>query len=937
MAAASISGLGEPVTATVTHCRTAGDLAGSGCVFAKAARVALLACLVVAGSQAGAADFSRAQKIYVPPTKIERRLDFAALREREAAAGHYSTSQYLPPAGSLPSAPVKVSKSGLVPPPPPVAPTILPAGHASTIVPPPPPATPLIASSPQPGASSTQRSIQAAARKVAGSTTSFASGARARAQELIKQGNLEEADSVLRNAFKTAPRDALVKRDLAALSMQRAEKFLAGKDLDSALKAAREAVYVDPSSSQASALLDKILSDSGVNPSDAAERIRAADLLASQGRDTAATVEYRAALKLKPSAAAHVGLGNLAARSGQKALAKSEYLKAIEAEPGSAAAHRQLGLLELSANDTVGANTDLSRAVILDPQDKIAGKALVDLWQRQVSRAPNDANAHLGLARAYQLTGDLKSAQSEYRQVVRIDPNHPNLPAARQSFKLALARQEAERNLQAARTLEGQGALAAAHDKVLEALSLNPADASTRLYQGQLLEKMGQPQQARNAYMEVLREDPNNIFAAQRLKALPGGAAQAPIAGAPALASGEAPPLSSIPPARVDHVTSLSNFLVSLRNHSLAEKNRLEGIEDHARKRLGSITHDVLGTPGLSSPGAGPVASAAPVQAPGPFSAPAAIAASALGSTGLSALAGAATGGFAGGGGGASPSPAGASAGTGAATHLLSGAPTNAAPPPAAYEEKVRQLEEQNRQLKTQLEQVQRSIQTMQVPAAYQGHTAGRQAGPPAAPPFAAAGFANPLAAPQAALSGRPLTAPGGASGPAVAPPGGLPLGTFQPAAGAPIAALPSFMPPAAAVGTPVSAAPAAAPLGVPQSLKGMPAGVVPQAPPVRLELEGLKPSGNSVLLKVVLRNDRDTALDLPATAIFRSATAPDTPVKMSFPARAVPPHSQLHGTIKVPRQQLDPSADLFIPHLLPAASGMPDVRLTVPVVATGS
>jgi tetratricopeptide (TPR) repeat protein len=890
----------------------------------------LLYCLVVAGSQAGAADFSHAQKIYVPPTKIERRLDFAALREREAAAGHYSTSQYLPSSGSAPSAPVKVSKSGLVPPPPPVAPTILPAGHASTIVPPPPPATPLIAATPQPGASTTQSLVQAAARKVTGSTTSFLAGARSRAQELIKQGNLEEADSVLRNAFKAAPKDALVKRDLAALSMQRAEKFLAGADLDSALKAAREAVYVDPSSSQASALLDKILRDSGVNPTDPGQRVKLGDLLASQGRDTAATVEYRAALKLKPSAAAHVGLGNLAARNGQKALAKSEYLKAVEAEPGSAAAHRQLGLLELSANDTVGANTDLSRAVILDPQDKAAGKALVDLWQRQVSKAPNDANAHLGLARAYQLTGDLKSAQSEYRQVVRIDPNHPNLPAARQSFKLVLARQEAERNIQAARTLEGQGALAAAHDKVLEALSLNPADAGTRLYQGQLLEKMGQLQQARIAYMEVLRDDPNNVAAAQRLKALPAGAAQAPMAAAPAIAPGEAPPLSSIPPARVDHVTSLSNFLLTLRNHSLAEKNRLEGIEDNARKKLGSITHDVLATPGLSSPSRGPVAGTAPAEAPGHFSAPAAIAASALGSTGLSALAGAALGGITGGARDASPSqptPASASAGTGAAAHLLSGAPTSAAPPPAAYEQKVRQLEDENRQLKTQLEQVQRSIQTMQLPAAYQGPAAGSLAGP--GPPVPAPGFTRAPAMP-------PNQIP---SPPAAGLPGGTPLGTFQPAQGAPIAALSPFMPPVAAGGMPGSAAPAAAPTGPLKARPGMPPAVVPYVPPVRLELEGLKPSGNSVLLKVVLRNDRDTALNLPAnrTAVFRSATAPDTPVKMSFPARQVAPHGELHGTIKVPRKQLDPSSDVFIPHLLPAESGMADVRLTVPVAATGS
>src|SRR5262249_19303534 len=98
-----------------------------------------------------------------------------------------------------------------------------------------------------------------------------------------------------------------------------------------------------------------------------------------------------------------------------------------------------MGLFKLSSeDDVVGASADLSRAVIINSKDKVAGKALIDLWQKQVAKNPNNANSHLGLARAYQLVGDLKAAQAEYREVVRIDPNHPNLPACRQSFKLAL-------------------------------------------------------------------------------------------------------------------------------------------------------------------------------------------------------------------------------------------------------------------------------------------------------------------------------------------------------------------------------------------------------------------------------------------------------------------------------------------------------------------
>src|SRR5207244_3734283 len=109
--------------------------------------------------------------------------------------------------------------------------------------------------------------------------------------------------------------------------------------------------------------------------------------------------------------------------------------------------------------------SDLSHALTLDPSDTASKKTLLELWQHQVSHNPKDANAHLGLARAYQLGGDLPSAQSEYRQVVRLDPTNPNLPAARQSFKLALARQEARRSLEAAKTLEAHGAAKEAYQK----------------------------------------------------------------------------------------------------------------------------------------------------------------------------------------------------------------------------------------------------------------------------------------------------------------------------------------------------------------------------------------------------------------------------------------------------------------------------------------
>lgn len=734
--------------------------------------------------------------------------------------------------------------------------------------------------------------------------------ARAKAQQLIKQGKLEDADFVLRGAHKVAPKDTLVTNDLFNLSLKRSRKFLTSKDMESASKAAREALYLNPSSGTASDLLNQVLKKSGINPLDPAARLKLGDQLAGQGRDTAALVEYRSSLKLKPSAAAHVGLGNMLLRSGQKSKAKDEYQLALETDPNSSAAHRQIGLLKLSSGDTIGANTDLSRAVILDPKDKIAGKALTELWQKQVAKHPDDANSRLGLARAYQITGDLQSAQSEYRQVVRIDPNHPNLPACRQSFKLALARQEAGRYVDAAHTLESQGALADAHGKVAEALAICPTDPGYRLYQGQLLERLGQYQQAHDAYLGVLKCDPNNVQAAQRLNGLPSllGAppstttsfAAPPATGAPPAATSaitaapaalgpfvEQPPLPTLPAAPSlapsalpagDHVSSLSNFITQLRNQSMTQQKVDQAAERKASDALdralqppstgGSTASSLVaaGLTGLAGAAAAGLAAGDPLKSSGApgnssdFNPPvvvmpplpnSSLAASTASQAATSAMP-------------VTVPPA--------TTHQLSTLPSSApvaqSMDPLTYQ-RLLFAEQQNKSLSQQLQQTQQALQQLQQTA---------------------------------------VNAPVSSDVNNIAPPSPLPAGT------------PTFGPPPSYVPPPAN------PQGYPiqSPLPGSP-------PPVRFELESVSHSDKGVQLKVVLKNDQNVPLPLtPAmTGIVRSLGSPDAFVKVNFKDKQVPAHGKVRGTVKIPTAQISPTADLFIPNLLPAPNMQHDVHLT--------
>jgi tetratricopeptide (TPR) repeat protein len=197
-----------------------------------------------------------------------------------------------------------------------------------------------------------------------------------------------------------------------------------------------------------------------------------------------------------------------------------EYTQMFEIDYNSSTALRQRALMRYANQDVVGANSDLSRALTLNPNDRAAAEILLDLWRRQVSAYPKSVNSHLGLARAFLLTGDLDSAQAEYKEVVRLDPENPQLPAARAYVKQALAKRAALKYFETAKTLAGASDVSDAYEKVNEALALCPKNASMLLFKGQLAERAGNYAEARQLYLIVLNEEPKNVQAAKGLKTL---------------------------------------------------------------------------------------------------------------------------------------------------------------------------------------------------------------------------------------------------------------------------------------------------------------------------------------------------------------------------------------------------------------------------------
>lgn len=643
---------------------------------AVALTVALAAPLVTA-NRCDAADFSHAKKVVVPPSSIPRRYDYSSSSGREAGLpsgyeANYDGGNYASYPNSSSSASSSSSysksagKSGLVPPPPPVTPSLLPSSLAGDV--PPPPGAPSIVSrtSPysgypgissssqpntpaSPGSStitsngyqqtnadpirSTSLNRHSTAQKVNkhGAESSAVSQITARADALVKEGKLAQAQDLLESYDKVYPKNAALNHKLSEVSLDRAKYYMRHDDYVEGAKQARTALAHNSNNTEAKQALEQILRHHGIEPQHSLSRVKIGDLLFSQGKLKEARVEYESALKVDHSSSAYIGLGNIALRENKLKEAKNHYQLALEKEPESSIALRQLGIVRYKLKDVVGANADLTRALVLNQDDKLAGQTLVELWQRQVSMHQKDANSHLGLARAHQLAGDLKSAQNSYRTVVSIDPNHPNLPAARQSFKLALARQEAQNHYDAAKTLDASGAITEAYAKSAQSVALSPGDMKFRLYQAELAERIGNYPEAKHLYLEVLRQDPNNLTAANKIKtlaallaksdathalrgpldeiglraqagALPGIASNQgatpgslhSLLGTPQAGNAEGPALKTLPGApktkgpSPDPVQNMSGFLGDLRGLMLKQKKDLSKQEDLILESIGA-------------------------------------------------------------------------------------------------------------------------------------------------------------------------------------------------------------------------------------------------------------------------------------------------------------------------------------------------------------
>jgi predicted Zn-dependent protease len=171
-------------------------------------------------------------------------------------------------------------------------------------------------------------------------------------------------------------------------------------------------------------------------PHDADSRLQLAEILRAQGDLAGAIEQFRYVVRLYPDAApVRARLGSLLEEKGDLQAAHDELLQAVRLDEKLVEAQRDLGHVLLRGGKPTEAMQRLERARRLKADDVktefLIGEAFVDLGKPDeakrwftdfLKKHPNVARAHFHLANIHWLKGESESAVEHYRAAVKADP-----------------------------------------------------------------------------------------------------------------------------------------------------------------------------------------------------------------------------------------------------------------------------------------------------------------------------------------------------------------------------------------------------------------------------------------------------------------------------------------------------------------------------------
>jgi tetratricopeptide (TPR) repeat protein len=271
----------------------------------------------------------------------------------------------------------------------------------------------------------------------------------------------------------------------------------------------------------------------------------------SAGRDADAIAQYEEALREDPGySEAHNNLGCVLAREGRAEEAISQFREAVRESPGYSEAHCNLGAALRGARDVDGAITEYQDAVRLAPASFEAHLGLasallakgrpadaVGEFRLAVRLMPGDVGARHGLASALDASGHPGEAEAEFTDAIRMSPGdaglHRDLGVAlarqpgrieaaagelQQAIRLAPSEPDAHFDLAciwSSRPDHAEDAIA----EFREAYRLKPDPETQYLLGVALLAVPGRRSEAAAQFEAVLRVDPGNAAAREKLGA----------------------------------------------------------------------------------------------------------------------------------------------------------------------------------------------------------------------------------------------------------------------------------------------------------------------------------------------------------------------------------------------------------------------------------
>lgn len=188
--------------------------------------------------------------------------------------------------------------------------------------------------------------------------------------------------------------------------------FLHCNQNECAARRLREALYIDPYNKTAHDLLDQAYRQAGADPSDPEEHLHRGVWMLGQGREIGAQVELEKALALKPSAENHLALARLHQQQGNQLEAEKLLAAAGSINPANIFVQNELGFLHQKKGDITAASKAFAQSIAHNPNSPIAAQALIQMWEQEVNKNPNNVESILGLSRAYVLAGNASKAQS---------------------------------------------------------------------------------------------------------------------------------------------------------------------------------------------------------------------------------------------------------------------------------------------------------------------------------------------------------------------------------------------------------------------------------------------------------------------------------------------------------------------------------------------